>query len=133
MAGILTQAAHRPRIRHPRARQAPIAGKEKTGGACPIGASGPGGERAWREGGGSQPRSSTNGRPGCVNPKEGRRLRKAYLRAGRGTARAGYIDSGAEIPRSPRLLASVVFAAATSASRAADRSGSSGSTTRASR
>ena len=44
-----------------------------------------------------------------------------------------YICSGAEIPSSPRALARVVFAAATRASRAADRSGSAGSTTLASR
>ena len=48
-------------------------------------------------------------------------------------ARPAYIDSGAEIPSSPSVLASVIWVARARASRAADRSGSSGSTTRASR
>ena len=45
----------------------------------------------------------------------------------------GYIDSGAEIPSRASALASVIRAASARASRAADRSGSSASTTRASR
>lgn len=45
----------------------------------------------------------------------------------------GYIDSGAEIPSSVNALASVIRAAPASANRAAERAGSSGSTTRASR
>ena len=44
-----------------------------------------------------------------------------------------YIDSGAEIPSRPSAFAMVMRVAATSASRRADRSGSSGSSTRASR
>ncbi len=44
-----------------------------------------------------------------------------------------YIDSGAEMPSRPSALARVVFVAATRARRAAERSGSSASTTRASR
>ena len=52
--------------------------------------------------------------------------------AGAGRA-ARYIDSGAEIPSRPRALARVIRAAPARARRAADRSGASGSTTRASR
>jgi hypothetical protein len=48
-------------------------------------------------------------------------------------AKSGYIDSGAEMPSSPSALASVILAACARASRDFDRSGSSGSTTRASR
>ena len=44
-----------------------------------------------------------------------------------------YIESGAEIPSNARALASVIRAASASASRFAERSGSAGSTTRASR
>ena len=44
-----------------------------------------------------------------------------------------YIESGAEIPSNPRALASVIRVASASASRFAERSGSAGSTTRASR
>ena len=44
-----------------------------------------------------------------------------------------YIESGAEIPSNARALASVIRAALASASRFAERSGSAGSTTRASR
>jgi hypothetical protein len=44
-----------------------------------------------------------------------------------------YIASGAEIPSSPSAAASVSCVARTSVSRAAERSGSAGSTTRASR
>ena len=46
---------------------------------------------------------------------------------------ATYIESGAEIPSNARALASVIRAASASASRFAERSGSAGSTTRASR
>ena len=45
----------------------------------------------------------------------------------------GYIESGAEIPRRPSALASVIRVASTSASRSADVSGSALSTTRRSR
>jgi len=44
-----------------------------------------------------------------------------------------YIDSGAEIPSSPSAEASVTWAARANASRRAERAGSVGSTTRASR
>ncbi len=48
-------------------------------------------------------------------------------------ARHPYIDSGAEIPSSPSTFASVILVASARASRDAERSGASGSTTRASR
>ena len=61
----------------------------------------------------------------------GRRTRSAWR--ARSRRPRPYIESGAEIPSSPSALASVILVASASASRFAERSGSSGSTTRASR
>ena len=72
------------------------------------------------------------------------RQRRPHGRRGRGRRRlpargltplrsSGYIDSGAEIPRRPSVRASVTCVARARARRAAERSGASASTTRASR
>ena len=66
---------------------------------------------------GDQP-ARRGARPGGLNP---------------GRAAPRYISSGAEIPSSPRVLASVIRVASARARRARERSGSAGSTTRASR
>ena len=62
-----------------------------------------------------------------------RRVGPGRLRLAPSQRRRAYIDSGAEIPSSVSAFDSVIRAASARARRAAERSGSSGSTTRASR
>ena len=100
--------------------------------------------------GGGDDRAGEARRPGRGAPRRGRQRPLGRRRAATTTCsarspassawparsrrrRRRYIDSGAEIPSRPSALASVIRAASTSARRAAERSGSAGSTTRASR
>ena len=87
--------------------------------------------------GSAAPAGKTRHDPDRLGRRDAARARRHLRRdrASDGPRRAdrAYIDSGAEIPSSPSALASVIRAAPARASRAADRSGASGSTTRASR
>ena len=105
----------RVRDRRPRPRSGKAAGDRP----------GPAGRRAGRSAGcviGSRRRG---------RDRRGRRASSAWPR--RPGPTGAYIDSGAEIPSRPSAFASVIWAARASARRAAERSGSAGSTTRASR